>query len=340
MKTQILTLNKNRNVTLSCYLYDKSSEYQNLDIRPTILVLPGGGYAMCSDREAEPVALGYVQAGFNAFILRYTLKSVKPWPAPLDDYEQAMETILSHAEEWGVDKNRIAVVGFSAGDHLAACAATISGYKPAAVILGYAALTEETVSLCGKKIPIPIDLVDSHTAPCFLFSTRTDNVAPVQNTLSFMQKLIENGISFESHIYSYGPHGFGTGEDIYNQPAISRRAKTWLKDSVKWLGESWGERTYTGYSASEFERTVTGNGEKNLSLSCTYLYLLKQHGEAERILQPVFEKINTLLKPNLSATVLSVISKWGMRDIMPLIGFSVEDINAIDERLKQVTNIR
>lgn len=340
MKTQIITLNQEQNVTLSCYLYDKSAEYPNLDVRPAVLIFPGGGYAVCSDKEAEPIALGYTQAGYNAFVLRYTLKSVKPWPAPLNDYEKAMETILSHAEEWGIDKKRIAVAGFSAGGHLAACAATIAVHKPAAAILGYAALTEETVSLCGKDIPIPIDLVDSQTAPCFLFSTRTDNVAPIQNTLSFMQKLNDNGISFESHIYSYGPHGFGTGENIYNQPEISDRAKTWLKDSVKWLGEYWGERTYTGYSAPKFERTITGNGEKNLSLSCTYLYLQKQRGEAEMILQPVFEKINTLLKPNISATVLDVISKWVMRDIMPLIGFSVEDINAIDEKLRQITNVR
>lgn len=110
---QVLTLNEAQNVRLTCYLYDRSSEYTNLDVRPAILVIPGGGYHMCSDREAEPIALAFAAAGFHAFVLRYSLHHVKPWPAPLADYEQAMETILAHAEEWGVDKERIAVVGFS-----------------------------------------------------------------------------------------------------------------------------------------------------------------------------------------------------------------------------------
>ena len=104
-----------------------------------------------------------------------------------------MDCILAHAEEWGVDKERIAVAGFSAGGHLAACAATIAKHKPRAAIIAYGALTKETVALCGKDIPLPVDLIDENTAPCFVFGTRTDNVAPVANSLAFTQNSTSAG---------------------------------------------------------------------------------------------------------------------------------------------------
>ena len=70
---------------------------------------------MCSDREADPVALAYMKAGYQAFVLRYSVGEHKTWPNPLDDYEQAMELIAERAEEWHLDSSRIAAVGFSAG---------------------------------------------------------------------------------------------------------------------------------------------------------------------------------------------------------------------------------
>ncbi len=340
MPYQVLTLNEAQNVTLTCYLYEKSPEYPNLDKRPAVLVLPGGGYAMCSDREAEPVALGFAAEGFHAFVLRYTLKSVKPWPAPLEDYENAMEYILAHAEEWGIDKERIAVAGFSAGGHLAACAACIAEHKPRAAIIAYGALTEKTVALCGKDIPLPVDIVDENTCPCFVFGTRTDNVAPIRNTLAFTGKLDECGISFESHVYSYGPHGFGTGTPAYNQPPITRRAARWLKDSAEWLGEVWGERTFEGYSEPKFGRRTTGDLDAYLSLSCTYPHLLKQKGAAEAVLQPVFARIDAVLKPRLTEGVLNVICTWTMHDLLPLLGYSEKELSDLDERLKVIKNAR
>ena len=72
-------------------------------MRPLMLVLPGGGYSMCSDREAEPVALAYTREGYNACVLRYTTKDQAPWPAPLNDYERCVEIIEEHADAQHVD---------------------------------------------------------------------------------------------------------------------------------------------------------------------------------------------------------------------------------------------
>lgn len=70
---------------------------------------------MCSEREADPVALAYLEAGFQAFVLRYSVGEGVVWPMPLEDYEQAMELLRAKAEEWSLYPDKIAVAGFSAG---------------------------------------------------------------------------------------------------------------------------------------------------------------------------------------------------------------------------------
>lgn len=99
MMIEGIMLNAQRNVTLTAFLQDTGGEFRNIAKRPAILVLPGGGYSMCSEREADPVALAYLQAGYQAFVLRYSVGEHAVWPNPLNDYEQAMELIRGKAEE-------------------------------------------------------------------------------------------------------------------------------------------------------------------------------------------------------------------------------------------------
>ena len=102
MKTELLVLNEERNVTLTAYLQAVGGEFTGVTVRPAVLILPGGGYQACSDREADPVAFPYLKAGYHAFILRYSLKEQAEWPNPLCDYEQAMALIRAHADEWHI----------------------------------------------------------------------------------------------------------------------------------------------------------------------------------------------------------------------------------------------
>lgn len=337
MLSQVISLSAT--ASLTTYLIDKSAEYPDLDVRPAVLVLPGGGYAVCSDREAEPIALGFAAKGFHAFVLRYTVKSQRPWPAPLEDYEAAMETLLTRAEEWGVDRERIAVCGFSAGGHLAACAATIAKHKPRAAVIAYGALTKETASLCGN-VPLPVDLVDENTAPCFVFGTRNDNVAPVRNSVAFIGRLEQCGISFESHIYSFGPHGFGTGEKAYNRPPITRRAARWQEDCAEWLGEVWGERTFEGYAAPKFGRRINGDIEKTLSLTCTYPHILKQGDEAKAVLKEPLARIAAFLNKEPNEGVKHVIKTWTLFDILSALGYSEAALDALEGQLRAIDNMR
>lgn len=243
MKSEYFILNKERNVTLTAYLQPVANEFKNILKRPAIIVMPGGGYQFCSDREADPVAFQYLKAGYQVFILRYSIKEDAKWPNPLEDYEQAMELIRSKAKEWNVYEDKIAVIGFSAGGHLAASTATMSINRPNAAILGYAATMGETIKQCEQTAPDTISAINRNTCPCFIFATRDDNVVPIKNSINFISALIEHDISFESHIYSYGPHGFSTGDSSLMEPntEISNRAPGWLNDSIEWLKEVFGD---------------------------------------------------------------------------------------------------
>lgn len=87
--------------------------------RPCLLVCPGGGYAFCSERESEPIALQFLPEGFHVLILNYSC-APHHYPVQLREVAAAMELIYQNAEKWHCDTNQIAIMGFSAGGHLAA----------------------------------------------------------------------------------------------------------------------------------------------------------------------------------------------------------------------------
>lgn len=342
MKVEELVLNEERNVKLSVWLQDIGGEYAPIEKRPTILVLPGGGYSMCSDREADPVAVAFAKAGFQAFILRYSVGEHRKWSNPLNDYEQAMELIIENAEKWHVDPERIAVVGFSAGGHLAACAATVAKHKPAAAILGYAALKKEICDFCQPGMPYPVENVSYDTAPCFLFATRDDYVVDITNTIDFERKLAEHGIQFESHIYSYGMHGFSTGEKYLNHTEICPRVENWTVDSIGWLGEVWGKFTVEGFDKPVINRRVNADGEPMLSIDCTVAHLKKQKEEVQELLNDQFIMIDMVIKDRFggSSVAEQTIYNYKMKDLLYTLSVSKEIVEELDQKLKEIKNKR
>ena len=239
MKTQEIIINKERSAVLTAYIQKTGGEFSNIKNRPAIIVLPGGAYEFCSDREADPIALVYLKAGFQAFVLRYSVSEHKAWPNPLDDYEKAYKLICENSEEWGVDTERIAVIGFSAGGHLAGCAATVSACKPRAAILGYPVLNRATADRYSTAAPDVTECVDKNTCPCFVFASRNDTTVPIENTIEFINALNKNGVGFECHIYSDAPHGFSVADETVNamEMDMCQRTPNWTSDSVSWLKE-------------------------------------------------------------------------------------------------------
>ena len=240
MLSKTIVLNNERNVTLTAYIQKTGGEFSNIEKRPAIIILPGGGYYFCSEREADPIAFVYMRAGFQVFILRYSVNEHKAWRNPLDDYEQAYRLICEKSDEWAVDTEKIAVIGFSAGGHLAGCTATISDCKPKAAILGYPVLNRKTVDKYSTQTPDVVAAVDENTCPCFIFASRNDNTVPIANTIEFIDALNKHGVGFECHIYSDAPHGFSVADETVNTDSLylCSRTPNWTKDSIEWLKET------------------------------------------------------------------------------------------------------
>ncbi len=268
MKVERIYLYEDRNdVYLDTYVRSASNEFPT-NVRPAMLVLPGGGYGMCSDREAEPIANQYLAMGFSCFVLRYSVgekasMKMPKFSQPLLDASLAMSIIRKNAEEWNIDTDRIGIIGFSAGGHLAATLATMwndekiytelgipAGInKPNAAILCYPVITlgelthEGTRDNLLGKYKNDTDLIEkystenrvsSDTPPTFIMHTAEDSSVPVENSLKFAAALSENKIPFELHIFPFGGHGMSTGtKEVCT--VENEYAARWVKISEKWL---------------------------------------------------------------------------------------------------------
>lgn len=254
------------NAKLTTYVHVQAEDCPHPP-RAAMLVLPGGGYAFCSSREAEPIALAYANAGMNAYVLDYSVKEKAKFPQPLLEASRAMKYIRDHAKEDNTDPTRVFVIGFSAGGHLASALATrwhhaeiqtaagVTGEenKPTGAILSYAVINGGTtrhvgtfVNLSGSPDPseevrmqLSNDLqVDANTPPCFLWHTADDPVVPVQNSLLMASALTEQKIPYELHIFPHGPHGLSLCNEetsVGNPDLISPSVGEWLPLSLTWL---------------------------------------------------------------------------------------------------------
>ena len=249
------------NPILRCYLPDGISEMKRANPRrASILICPGGGYFMCSEREAEPVALPLLANDFNVFILYYSC-SPAHYPTQLLQVAAAYELINKNADEWFCDKDKIGIMGFSAGGHLAAHYSNAynssavrevfpDSKKPFCSVLCYPVITagtknSHTGSFIGLLGDNPQNLeefscdkmVTNDTPPAFIWHTVEDTTVPVQNSLLYAKALSDNGVSYTMHIYPYGVHGLSTLEENINEGLNEKNllAKGWMDELIKWL---------------------------------------------------------------------------------------------------------
>ena len=330
MKKDFIILNAERNVSLTCYLEETGGEFREISRRPAVLILPGGGYHFCSDREADPVAWPYLRAGYHAFILRYSLNEQAVWPNPLEDYEQAMGLIRKNADEWRVAADRIAVIGFSAGGHLAACAAAMSKNRPNAAILGYPVIDGPCAKDYLASAPDVPSRVDGDTCPCFVFATRTDNLVPVENSIHMIDALCRNDVAFECHIYSNGGHGLSTGDESLNMGGFTGRYPDWVEDSIAWLRDVLGGITASGLTDPAFGPKVNGDRDETLNLECTFARLA-EFPEAKKALDEYLPGIGNTV-PSAAAHVIRLCDRlWDFKG-------DPEDIRRLEERLRAIPN--
>ena len=344
MEYKKIVLNKERNVSLTAMILDVGGEYRGIDARPAVLVIPGGGYMFCSDREADPVAAAYLRAGYHAFILRYSVGADALWPRPLQDYEEAMALIDEHAADWHVLRDKIAVVGFSAGGHLAGAAATLAKRRPAAAVLGYAVLREDTAHELGEDKPSIVAAVDENTCPCFLFATRTDSVVPIQNTLDMMNALNRYQTSFECHIYPYGPHGFSTGDPSIQglETVFPRRGENWVNDSVAFLRDLFGDFGSQGMTEPVLRSHVNDDAMAWLSLDCSIARIFG-NPEARRVLAPTIGEMRkkiTPFSPEMTfEDMMQALGKMTLRELLAERGIDTDRFEELNAALHKIPNI-
>lgn len=338
MQVQKIILNEERNVTLTAMLLGTGAEFHYIEKRPAVIVIPGGAYQYCSEREADPVAMRFLAAGYHTFILRYSVAEHNTWPNPLTDYETAIGLIRERAEEWLIYPDKIAVCGFSAGGHLAGAAAVLSLNRPNAAILGYP-VANNYIKTCLAGGPDLTAEVDDLTPPCFVFATRTDDVVPVRNTLDFTTALAEAGISFESHIYSYGPHGFSTADSSIELSSVpmASRVKNWITDAISWLKEVFGDFGDHAMTGPTLVLSINDDREPYLSDQCSIGHLLK-HPAAREIVKPLLDEVNVGTDHDMSENDYEIIRFMKLHDALYFNGKSDEFLAEVDKRLRGIKN--
>jgi acetyl esterase/lipase len=224
-----------------------------------IVIAPGGAYrGLAANLEGRQVADWFTSRGVTAFVLRYRLGNKYLYPTPLADARRAIRFVRARAAEFGIAPNRIGMMGFSAGGHLTAMAATSpepgradatdpierAGSRPDFIVLGYPWLNamkkdQKALSYCGVlKIEaaqcatfeqyMPDRLVTKETPPTFIYNTTDDELVPVQASLPFYSALVEAGVPAEMHLFRTGRHGSGLG---LGDPALD----TWPSLLEGWL---------------------------------------------------------------------------------------------------------
>ena len=249
---------------LDCYLPTYFEEMGKRK-RPALIICPGGGYDWCSEREAEPVAFRFMGEGFACFVLRYSCVD-KKFPTALLECAEAVRYVRSNAEKFDIDPDKIFVMGFSAGGHLAASMANLWNSKVLSETLG---CESEMLKVNGSVLCYPVIVSDpelthegtisnlirhkpdpelreyvsmekrvgEQTPPTFIWHCADDGCVPVMNTILYTAALSKNKIPFESHIYPYGGHGLSLCNEATatGEWHIVPVAEKWAAECVRWM---------------------------------------------------------------------------------------------------------
>lgn len=232
----------------------KSSRGKN----PAVIICPGGGYrSLAASHEGSEVARALADWGITAFVLKYRLPDdsimINRSVGPLQDAQRAIQLVRQNAAKWNLDPQRIGIMGFSAGGHLAATTSThfaepvIENYQDIALRPDFSILIYPVISFTDSlahmgsrnnligKAPAAADInkfsnelrVTEKTPPAFMVHAKNDNTVKVANSIEYYRALQSNHIEAELRLYPEGGHGFGMNNKTTTDPWM-QWLKTWL----------------------------------------------------------------------------------------------------------------
>ena len=247
--------------TLTLFLPDKKNANGT-----AVVICPGGGYWITSIvKEGFAVAKEFNKWGVAAFVLKYRMPNdssmIDKTIGPLQDAQRAIQLVRIHAKEWNVDANKVGIMGFSAGGHLASTAATHFNHsyientnninlRPDFSLFIYPVISfQDSIGHIGSRDQLigkdpPKQLLDSfsnelqvtaQTPPTFLVHATDDDVVPVMNSIAFYEALLQYKIPAEMHIYKSGGHGFGMHNPTTKEEWM-QACKSWMQ-SMNLLSE-------------------------------------------------------------------------------------------------------
>lgn len=224
--------------------------------RGAVIVCPGGGYNHRAQHEGAPVAEWLNAIGLHAFVLHYRVAPTRH-PGPLSDVRRAVRHVRQFSAEWGVKPDRIAVLGFSAGGHLAASAGILwePGQEDAADPVERISSRPDGMILCYPVVSFgeyrhpgslacllgdnpPEELIrdmsletraDAATPPAFIWHTADDAKVPVENSLLLAGALSRAGVPFELHVFPHGRHGLGLAREHEQAKSWTGLCRVWLE---------------------------------------------------------------------------------------------------------------
>lgn len=228
------------------------------DKKTAVIICPGGGYAvLATGHEGKDVAEALNKMGVTAFMLKYRLPNDTIMKdrkiAPLQDAQRAIQLVRENAAQWNIDPNKIGIMGFSAGGHLAATASTQferevianpkhTSLRPDFSILLYPVISfTDSLTHMGSRINLigknpSKELIEQYsnelqvtakTPPAFLVHAADDGLVPIGNSIAYYQGLLKNGVLSEMLLYPHGEHGFG----MINRSTDDR----WMDNLKNWM---------------------------------------------------------------------------------------------------------